>query len=118
MGNCVAAGVKVASDVAVVVIAWNVDHAIDCEVKQTTDAARALQHSRQILAPIIADSGGRAVRVGDALLDEVPSVVEERCGCFGRYLLHAAGFRVVEVCDEQYTIRRYSLEPIGSIIGV
>ena len=43
LGNGVAAGIEVASDVAVVVVAWNVDRAIHGEVKQPADAASVLQ---------------------------------------------------------------------------
>ena len=52
LGDGVAAGVEVASDVAVVVVAWNVELLSggvgsggvgDCKVKQPANAARALQ---------------------------------------------------------------------------
>lgn len=43
LGNGVAAGIEVASNVAVVVVAWNVDRAIHGEVKQPADAASVLQ---------------------------------------------------------------------------
>ena len=41
--NCVTVCVEVAGDVAVVVVAWNVDRAIHGEVKQPADAASVLQ---------------------------------------------------------------------------
>ena len=43
LGNGVAAGVEVTSDVAVVVVTRNVDRAIHGEVKQPADAASVLQ---------------------------------------------------------------------------
>lgn len=43
LGDGVAVGIEVAGDVAVVVVAWNVDRAIDGEVKQPADAASVLQ---------------------------------------------------------------------------
>ena len=42
LGNGVAVYVEVTSDVAVVVVAWNVDHAVAGEVKQPAYATRPL----------------------------------------------------------------------------
>ena len=127
----VAAGIEVASDVAVVVVAWNVELLSggvgsggvgsggvgDCKVKQPADATCALETAGEVFAPIVTNGRCCAVRVGNALLYEVPVVVEESSRCFGRHLLHAAGFRVVEVREDLNAVRGNGLQPIGGIVG-
>jgi len=81
--NGIAVGVEVARDVAVVVVAGNIELELrvgvgDGEEQQASDAARALQRAGEVLAPVISNCGRRAARVGDAFLDEIPAVVEER----------------------------------------
>ena len=126
LGNGVAAGIEVASDVAVVVVAWNVELLSggvgsggvgDCKVKQPGYAASALETAGEVFAPIVTHGRCCAVRVGNALLYEVPVVVEESSRCFGCHLLHAAGFRVVEVHKDLNAVRGNCLQPIGGIVG-
>ena len=50
-----AVDVKVARDVAVVVIARNVDNAVDREPQKPADAACALQRAGEVFAPVILD---------------------------------------------------------------
>ncbi len=109
----IAVCVEVASDVAVVVVAWNVELLSggvgsggvgDCKVKQPADAASALEAAGEVFAPIVMDCGGCAVRVVDSLFNKVPLVVEERCGRIGRDLSHAARFRIVVVCNKQHAV--------------
>ncbi len=94
----IAVCVEVASDVAVVVVAWNVELLSggvgsggvgDCKVKQPADATCALETAGEVFAPIVTNGRCCAVRVGNALLYEVPVVVEESSRCFGCHLLHA-----------------------------
>ena len=100
----VAVGIEIARDVADVVIVGDIRHAIDGQVQQASDAACALQRAGKIFAPEVADRRCCAIRVGNAFLHKVPPVVEEGCGGFRRNFLHSAGFRVVEVGDEQHAI--------------
>ena len=116
-GDDVAGLVYVLGDVAVVVVAWNVDRAVDGEVNQSADAACALGAAGEVFAPIVAHGRCCAVRVGNALLYEVPVVVEESSRCFGCHILHAAGFRVVGVREDMNAVRGNSLQPIGGIVG-
>ena len=90
----------------------------DGEVEQSSDTACTLQRAGEVFAPEVADCRCRAIGVGNAFLNEIPIIVEEsRCRIL-RYLLHAAGFRIVEIGDKQYAIRRYRLEPIGGVVCV
>ena len=68
--DCVAGSVKVAGDVAVVVVERDVDGIVDRKVEESADAARTLQCAGEVFAPIVTDCGRGAVCVGDALLDE------------------------------------------------
>ena len=70
----------------------------------------------QILTPIVVDCRCRAVRVGDALFDKVPIVVEECGRSLLRDLLDMAGFRVVKVREDN-PVNRECLEAVGGIIG-
>ena len=90
LGDGVAVYVEVTSDVAVVVVAWNVDHAVAGEVEQPAYSARPLECTGEVFAPIVVDRGGRSVRAFDSLFNKLPLVVEERCGRIGRGLSHAA----------------------------
>ena len=112
-----AVDVKVARDVAVVVVAGNVDNAVDREPQKPADSACALQRAREVFAPVVADRGGRVVCVGDSLLHEIPAVVEERGRGIWRHLLHTAGLRVVEVRDERNAVRRDRLQATGGVVG-
>ena len=60
----------------------------------------------------------RAVGVGDAFLNEVPAVIEERHRRFLRHFLHAAGLRVAEVRYDQHAIRGSCLQAVGGIVSV
>jgi len=112
-----AVGVEIARYVAVVVVAGNVDNAVDREPQKPAYTTSSLERARKIPAPVVADRGCRIVCVGDALLHEVPVVVEERGRGIRRHLLHAAGFRVVEVRDEQDVVRRNRLQAAGCVVG-
>ena len=72
----VAVGVEIVGYVADIVIARNIDCAIDGEVKESADASGALQRVRKILAPVVADGRGCAVHIRDALFNEIPTIVE------------------------------------------
>ena len=80
----VAVCAEVASDVAVVVVAWNVELLSggvgsggvgDCKVKQPGYAASALETAGEVFAPIVTNGRCCAVRAGNALLYEVPAIV-------------------------------------------
>ena len=103
-GNGFASRVKVAGDVSVVVVERDVDGIVDRKVEESSDAARALQCTGEVFAPVVVNGRGCAVCVGDALLNEVPAIVEEGCRCFRRYLANTARLRIVEVGDEQNAI--------------
>ena len=103
-GDGFAGGIKVAGDVAVVVVERDVDGIVDRKVEESSDAARALQCTGEVFAPVVVNGRGCAVCVGDALLNEVPVIVEEGCRCFRRYLADTARLRIVEVGDEQNAI--------------
>ena len=97
----VAESVVGVGDVSVVVEERDVDGIVDRKVEESSDAARALQCTGEVFAPIVTDCGRGAVCVGDALLDEVPVIVEEGCRCFRRHLANTAGLRIVEIRDER-----------------
>ena len=103
-GDGFAGGIKVAGDVSVVVVERDVDRVVDREVKESADATRALQCTGEVFAPIVVNGRYRAVRIGDALLDEVPIIVEEGRCCFRRHLANATGFCVVEVYQDKNAI--------------
>ena len=86
----VAVCVEVASDVAVVVVAGNVDRFVNCEVKQATYAACTLECAGEVLPPIVVNYQCASICVSDLFLNEIPVVVEERHGRIGRDLPHAA----------------------------
>ena len=122
----VAAGIEVAGDVAVVVVAWNVELLSggvgsggvgDCQVKQPGYAASALETAGEVFAPIVTNGRCCAVRVGNALFYEVPVVVEESRSCCLRDFANAAGFRVVEVREDNHTVCRYGIEPFRGVIS-
>ena len=96
--------VKVAGDIAVVVVEWDVDSVIDCKVKQATDAACALQRAGEIFAPTVVDCRGRAVCVGDSLFYEVPIVVEVGVSRCWRDFADAAGLRIIRIGKAFYHI--------------
>ena len=103
-GNGFSGGIKVAGNVSVVVVERDVDGIVDRKVEESSDAARTLQCAGEVFAPIVTDCGRGAVCVGDALLNEVPVIVEEGCRCFRRYLANTARLRIVEVGDDQNAI--------------
>ena len=104
LGDRVAVGIEVSGDVAVVVVERDVDGIVDRKVEESSDAARALQCTGEVFAPVVMDCRGCTVRIGDALLDEVPVIVEEGRCCFRRHLADTARLRIVEVRDEQNAI--------------
>ena len=108
-GDGFACGIEVAGNVAVVVVERDVDGIVDRKVEESANAARALQCTGEVFAPVVMDCRGCTVRIGDALLDEVPVIVEEGRCCFRRHLADTAGFRIVEIRDEQNTVCRYGL---------
>lgn len=57
----VAIGIKVANDVVDVVVIWDIGHAIDGEIQQATDTARALQRARKHCAVLVVLLALRAV---------------------------------------------------------
>ena len=61
---------------------------------------------------------GCAVCVGDTFFNKIPVVIEESRCCFGRNLLDAARFRIVEVYDEQLTIHGKGLQAVSCIVCV
>ena len=68
---------EVTGYVAVVVVERDVDGIVDRKVEESSDAARALQCTGEVFAPVVVNGRYRAVCVGDALFDEVPVIVEE-----------------------------------------
>ena len=108
-GDGFACGIEVAGNVAVVVVERDVDGIVDHKVEESANAARALQCTGEVFAPVVMDCRGCTVRIGDALLDESPIIVEEGCSGFRRHLADTAGFRIVEICDEQNAVCRYGL---------
>ena len=112
-----AVGVEVARHVAVVVIAGNVDNAVDREPQKPAYTTSSLERARKIPAPVVADRRCGIVCVGDSFLHEVPVVVEERGRGIWRHLLHTAGLRVVEVRDERNSVRGYRLQATGGVVG-
>ena len=92
-----AVGVKVTHDVAVVVVAGNVDRAVNRKPQKPAYAARALQRAGEVFAPVVADCRCSIVCVGDSLFHEIPVVVEVR--------------------DERYAVRRDRLQPTGGVVG-
>ena len=109
--DCVAGSVKVAGNVSVVVVERDVDRVerdvdgiVDREVKESADAARALQRAGEVFTPIVVNGRYRAVRIGDALLDKIPIIIEEGRYCFRRHLADTARLRIVEIRDEQNAI--------------
>ena len=105
--------IEVAGDVSVVVVERNIElvsggvrsgGVADSEVEKPADAPCALQRSRNVFAPTVADRRGCAVRVGDALLDQIPAVVEERRHRLWRDLPDAARLGVIEVRDVRDTV--------------
>ena len=86
----VAVGIEVARNITDVIIAWNVDSSINCKVKQSANAACRLKCAREVFAPVVVDCRRITIRVGDALLYEVPVVVEESRRRLGRDFPHAA----------------------------
>ena len=103
-GDSFAGGIKVAGYVSVVVVERDVDRVVDREVKESADAASALQRAGEVFAPIVTDCGRSAVCVGDALLNKVPVIVEEGCSGVRRHLADTARLRIVEIRDEQNAI--------------
>ena len=103
-GDGFACGIEVAGNVAVVVVERDVDGIVDHKVEESANAARALQCTGEVFAPVVMDCRGCTVRIGDALLDEVPVIVEEGRCCFRRHLADTARLRIVEVRDEQNAI--------------
>ena len=93
--------IPIAHDVAVGVVEWTVKLASggvgDGEVQQAANSTRSADGARNILAPVILDDIGRAVGVGDDLLDEKPAVVKVGMRRGGRDLLHAPVEIVVAV---------------------
>ena len=77
--DCVAGSVKVAGDVAVVVVERDVDGIVDCKVEESADTARTLQCAGEVFAPVVMDCRSYTVRISDALLNKVPVIVEEGC---------------------------------------
>ena len=103
-GDGFAGGIKVAGDVSVVVVEREVDGIVDRKVEESADATSTLQRTGEVFAPVVMNCRGCTVRVGDALLNKVPVIVEEGCRCFRRYLANTARLRIVEVGDEQNAI--------------
>ena len=103
-GNGFASRVKVAGDVSVVVVERDVDGIVDRKVEESANAARALQCTGEVFAPVVMDCGRGAVCIGDALLDKIPIIIEEGRYCFRRHLPDTARLRIVEVRDEQNAI--------------
>ena len=101
---CGAGRVEVSGDVAVVVVEWDVNSTIDCDVKQAAYATCSLQRAGKVLAPIVVDCRSRAVRIGDALFYEVPIIVEESSCGFRRHLADTAGLCIVEVGQNEDAI--------------
>ena len=75
--NCGTGRVEETGYVSVVVVERDVDGIVDRKVEESADAASALQRAGEVFAPIVTDCGRGAVCIGDALLDEVPVIVEE-----------------------------------------
>ena len=115
--NDIAVSVKIASDVAVIVIAWNVDHVVDSQVEQPADAAGVLQCAREVLAPEIADCRYSAVRVSNTLLYKVPIVIEEGHNGFRRYLADTPRLRIVNVRKNKNAVSRHCLKTIVGIVS-
>ena len=88
----------------VVVVERDVDRVVDHEVKESADTARALQRAGEVFTPIVVNGRYRAVRIGDALFDEIPIIIEEGGSGFRRHLADTARLRIVEVRDEQNAI--------------
>ena len=76
-GNGFAGGIKIAGDVAVVVEERDVDGIVDRKVEESSDATSTLQRTGEVFAPVVVNGRGCAVCVDDALLNEVPVIVEE-----------------------------------------
>ena len=75
LGDGVSAGVEVSSYVAVVVVARDVDRAVDCAIEKPSDTSRALQRTGKILAPVVVARRCRSVGVCDALRRRVQRAV-------------------------------------------
>ena len=103
-GDVCSTGVKVTCEVAVVVVAGDIDRAIHRQVEQPADTARTLECAGEVLAPIVVDRRDRAIGVGDALRDEIPVVVEERVRGGRCDLLNTAASSVVGIRHEQNAI--------------
>ena len=97
--------IAVMRHVAVVVVERHVDTAVDREIEKSTDASRALERTREVLAPRIPDDCIRSVRARDPLFDEVPIVIEIGGRRLGRCLADAARFRIVVVRHQQDAVR-------------
>ena len=116
-GNGFACGIEVAGNVTVVVVERDVDCVIDRKVEVSTNSACALQRAGEVLAPEVADRRCGAVRVGNALLFEVPVVIEEGCRGIRGDLANAAGLRIVEIRQSKDAVCQYGLEAAGGIVG-
>ena len=114
--NSIAVLVKVARDIADVVVERNIDRAVNREVEKPTDATCALQRSGNVFAPVVTDRRRRAVRVGDALFYEVPVIVEEGCSRFWRDLLDAAGLGIIEISQSEDAVGRDCFQAARSIV--
>ena len=88
--NCGTGRVEVTGYVSVVVVERDVDGIVDRKVEESADAARALQCTGEVFAPVVMDCGRGAVCVGDALFDEIPIIVEEGGSGFRRHLADTA----------------------------
>ena len=116
-GNGFASRVKVAGYVSVVVIERDVDRVVDRKVEESADATSTLQRAGEVFAPIVVNGRYRAVRIGDALLDKIPIIIEEGRYCFRRHLADAAGLCIVEVRQNEDAVGRDCFQAVGSIVG-
>ena len=117
-GNGYTIGIDITRDVAVVVVARNIDRAIHHEVEQPGDAACALERAGEVLAPVVVNRRSSAIRVGNMFFDEIPVVVEEGRRRFGRGLADTAGSAVIVIRGEQHAVRGNGDEAVRRVVGV
>ena len=115
--NDVSHRVSVTDNVAVGVIVRHIDRTVTLQVQQSTNAARTLQCSRNVLTPIVerlvCNSANYLM-----LINEVPVVVEKRCDGYRRRLADAASLVVILVGDDRYAVGRDGNETVLHVIGV
>ena len=65
-------------DISVVVVAWNVENAVNAHGKQTAHSARALLRAGLVRTPEVLERAGRAIGEIDLFKDDVVAIPDER----------------------------------------